>query len=262
MQKALELRPNFPAAIASLSAVQLRLGRTDEARKVVAETQARMPKSALGFVIAGDVAMAEKRIDQAIRAYEAALALEKSSGTVVKLLGALRAGGKHTAADTLTATWLKSNPGDLAVLYVAADSAIRRKDYLAAAEHYRAVLRVQPEKLEVLHNLGWVYERLNDARALEVAEGAYRIAPTDPGVLHNLGRRLIGNGDHARAMSLLEKARQAAPESPHVRYQLALAYVATGGNALARAELKHLLRSQQEFPEREAALELLKKLER
>lgn len=262
LQKALELRPNFPEGITALSDVQLRLGRTDEARKTAVQTQARLPKAALGFVIAGDVAMAENRVDQAIRAYEAAFDAEKSSSTLIKLLGALRAGGKDAAADALTATWLKSNPGDLDILYVTADSAIRRKDFLTAAEQYRTALGLQPKKLEVLHNLGWVYERLNDPRALEVAESAYRIAPTDPGVLHTLGRLLITKGDAASAMSLLEKARLAAPESQHIRYQLALAYVATGGNSLARAELKQLLRGQQEFPEREAAMELLKKLER
>lgn len=262
LHRALELRPNFPEAIVALSDVQLRLGRTDEARKVAAETQARMPKASLGLVIAGDVAMAENRVDQGIRAYEAAFAAENSSSTLVKLLGALRTDGREAAADALTAKWLKSNPADLDILYVTADSAIRRKDYSAAAEVYRAVLRLEPSKLEVLHNLGWVYERMNDPRALEVAERAYRIAPTDPGVLHNLGRLLIVNGDASRAASLLEKARLAAPDSQLIRYQLALAYVASGGNSLARAELKQLLRGQQEFPEREAAMELLKKLER
>jgi len=221
-----------------------------------------MPKSALGFIIAGDAAMAEKRFDQGVRAYEAAFAVGKSRGAFVKLLGALQARGGSAAAQALTAEWLKSNPGDIETRYLVADAAIRSNDLLAAAEQYRYVLRMEPNKLQLLHNLGWVYEQLNDPRALELAEIAYRISPSDPGVLHNLGRLLIAKGDTVRAVDLLQKARLVVPGSQPVRYHLARAYVRTGDNALARGELEQVLRSREGFPDRVPAEELLRELRR
>ena len=260
LAKALELRPDFPEALYALCSLQLRLGKTAEAGRLAGETQKRLPKSSLGFIMAGEVATAEKRFDQATRAYQGAYALDKSRSTLLKLLTALRTEGKPGVTEALTAEWLKTHPDDIDVRYAAAHAAIRMNDLRAAAEHYRHVLRKQPEALPVMHNLGWVYERLNDPRALEIAEDAYKIAPGNAGVLHNLGRLLLGKGDTARAIELLEKARLVAPESQDVRYQLARAYVTTGDNARARSELEQLLRSRADFPERDAAKELLTKL--
>jgi len=260
LAKALSLRPDFPEALYALAALQLRMGKVADARKIVNDAQKRLPKSALGAVIEGDAAMAEKRYDHAVRAYEAAFAIEKSRALLIKLHGALQDAGKATAADALAADWLNRNPNDVRVRYVVADAAIRNQNYRLAAEQYQLVLKSEPTKLAVLHNLGWVYERMNDPRALDVAETAYKIAPNDPGVLHNLGRLLVDAGKANRAIELLGEARMRAPDSQLVRYHLARAYSKSGDNARARAELEQLLRGKQDFADRAAAVALLKQL--
>ena len=260
LTKALAMRPNFPEAIYALADLQLRRGKIGEVHKLAGDVRKRLPKSSLGHVIEGDAALKEKRLEAAVRAYEDAYKLEQSSPLLLRLYGALRDTGKTAAADALAATWLQKNPNDIQVRYAVADAAIRNQNFRLAAEHYQQALRIEPAKLSLLHNLGWVYERLGDARALEVAESAYKVAPNDPGVLHNLGRLLVESGKAGRAVEILEQARLLAPESQLVRYQLARAYVKSGARANARMELEQLLRGKQEFAERAAAAELLQQL--
>ena len=260
LKQALKLRPNFPEAMYALSALQLRAGRTAEASKLIGDAQKQLPKSALASVITGDAAMTQKRYEQAVRAYEAAFAMEKSRVVLEKLHGALRGAGRAATADALTADWLQKYPDDLQVRYVVANTAIQNQNFRLAAEQYEYALQKERDKLPLLHNLGWVYERMNDPRALEMAEAAYKIAPDRPGVVFNLGRLVLKKGDADRAVKLLEKARLLSPDSHLVRYDLAKAYVTTGANARARTELEQLLRGRQEFAERGEAEELLRKL--
>ena len=260
LRRALGLRPKFPEAIYALAALQLRSGKIADARKLVGDAQKLLPGSAVGLVIAGDAAMAEKRNEQAVRAYEAAFAMDRTDAILMKLHGALRAAGKTAAADALAADWLAKHPDDVPMRYFVADAAIRGENFPLAAEQYEYALRKQPDKLALLHNLGWVYERMKDPRALKLAEKAYEIAPTSPGVMHDLGRLLIESGNAQRAVKLLEQARVLAPEAQLIRYQLAKGYAMTGDNAAARLELEQLLRGQSEFAGRTEAAELLKKL--
>lgn len=260
LQKAIELRPAFPEAIYALAALQLRLGKASEASKLMGDAQKHLPKSAIGYIIAGDAAMAEKRYDQATSAYESAFAMEKTQTALMKLHGALRSSGKTAVADVRAADWLQKNPDDNTVRYLVANAAISNKDFQRAAEQFQYALKNEPNKLPLLHNLAWVYERMNDRRALEIAESAYKLAPDDPRVLHDFGRLQVEMGEPARAIGPLEKARLLAPGSPLVRFYLAKAYAKTGSNARARTELEQLLRSREEFAERTDAAELLKQL--
>jgi Flp pilus assembly protein TadD len=203
--------------------------------------------------------MTEKRYGQAASAYATAFSMQKTRALLVKLHGALRSAGSAAAADSVTAEWLRDHPDDNQVRYLVADTAIRNQNLQLAAEQYQHALKNEPNQLPVLHNLGWVYERLNDPRALDVAETAHKIAPDNPAVLHDLSRLLIEKGDAKRAIELLEKARLLSPESQLIRYNLARAYVKNGNNGLARMELQQVLRGQP-FPERPAAEELFKQL--
>lgn len=258
--KALKLRPSFPEAIYALSAVQLRLGKFADAGKLVSDAKSRLPRTALASVIAGDAATAEKRYEQAVRAYESAFAAERSRTILMKLTGALRSAGRAAAADALAAEWLQRSPDDLQVRYMVADTAIRNQDFRLAAEQYEYAMQKEPDKLPLLHNLVWVYDRLNDPRALAVAETAYKISPEHPGAVFDLARIRMKAGDTDRAVRLLEKAKLLTPDSQLVRYELAKAYVRAGTLGQARLELEQLLRGRREFAERAEAEELLRKL--
>lgn len=260
LQKAIELRPDFSEAIYALAALQLRAGKVAEVNKLLGDAQKRLPKSAMGHVIAGDAAMAEKRYEEAANAYGSAFAIEKTPTVLMKLYGALRGSGKAAAADALATDWLQKNPDDLPVRYMVANAAISNKDFQRAAEQFQYALKKEPNNLALLHNLALAYERLNDRRALDAAERAYKIAPNDSSALHDFGRLQIEMGDPARAIDPLERARLLVPGSQLVRFHLAKAYFKTGASARARMELEQLLRGREDFPGRADAVELLKQL--
>ena len=260
LRLALKLRPDFPEAIYALAALQLKSGKPAEASMLAADAEGRLPKSVAMHVVAGDAAVAEKRYERAAQSYAAAFEMEPSHALLTKLYRALQSAGKARDADKLAAEWLRKNPDDVRARYLIADTALRSQNYAAAVEQYQQVLRSEPDNPRLLHNLMWAYERLNDPRALETAERAAKVAPNDAAALHDFGRLLVDAGRAQRAVEPLEKARLLAPESQVVRYQLARAYSQTGDNKKARAELAQLLRSEREFAERAAAVELLKQL--
>ena len=60
----------------------------------------------------------------------------------------------------------------------------------------------------------------------------------------------------------MKKARDLAPAEPETRYTLAKAYAQTGDQDSARKELKQLLLSHDDFPGRDDAAKLFKRLSR
>ena len=63
----------------------MRAGRYPEAMKIAQQVQKQTAKSPLGFVLEGDVLMAEKKFAQAAKAYETAYGMGKSGLLAVKL---------------------------------------------------------------------------------------------------------------------------------------------------------------------------------
>jgi tetratricopeptide (TPR) repeat protein len=136
LHKALEIRPDHVHAMALLVAVEIVRGSHAEAMKVARQVQKQLPRSPLGYVLEGDVLMAEKKFLQAAQSYEAAYALGKSGALVVKMHAAYRDGGKGDTAEVRLARWLEAAPDDLPVRMYAAESSLQIGKYGDAAAKY------------------------------------------------------------------------------------------------------------------------------
>lgn len=263
LQQTLALQPDFPEAITALVDLEIKAGHTADALKIASQTQLRYPKLAMGFLIEGDVSMSDKKFAQAALAYDKAFRLEKNAALLMRLHQAMRLANRGAAADGLLANWINDHPDDIQVRLYYADAAIKESNYRLAIEQYRYVLQKQPQNLAVFHNLMWCYQQQNDkAKALEVAEQAYKINPDAPTGMVDLAGLLLDKGDNDRAVKLLERARDVAPSVPDTRYFLAKAYVKTGDKDRARKELQQLLLSKDDFAGRADATELFQQLNR
>lgn len=261
LRRALTLKPDFPEALVSLAALQLRLGRFEETRKTLAILGQRYPKMTARLQIEGDLAKAQKRWDAALESYRQAFTSQRTTERLKPVYDALTALGRSSEAQALGDAWIKEHPNDRDARLFLADRAIRAGNLPYAAEQYRILIAKEPTKQTLLHNLRWVYERMNDPRALQIAEQAYRAAPQNPGALFDLGRLLIDT-NAPRAIDLLEQARVLSPAFQPIRYHLARAYEKAGDNRRAREELQQVLRGRTEFPERREAEALLRRLQR
>ncbi len=129
-----------------------------------------------------------------------------------------------------------------------------------AIESYIRILAVHSGNVVVLNNLAWLYSLVDDPKALEMAERAYRETPHNPGIQDTYGWILVQNGQIDKGRGLLKQAIEKLPDVPDVRYHYAVALLKSGEQAEAKKRLNQLLQSDPLFEGREDAQGLLEKL--
>jgi predicted Zn-dependent protease len=199
-------------------------------------------------MLEGDVQVSRKSWSEAAAAYRAGLKQAgNSTDLAVRLHSVLAAGGDREGAERFAADWLRTNPRDQAFRMMLAQAALSSKDYAAAVEQYRTILKDQPSNPVVLNNLAWAAAQLKDPHAIEYAEKAYAVAPEHPSVMDTYAGLLIERGEAARAVELLRKASAAAPESTEIRLNLVRGLIKAGDKQAARAEIDSLAKLGDKF---------------
>ncbi len=258
LRKALELKPDYVDALATLSALEARTGHHAEAVRIARELQA--DNSSLGLALEGDALMMAKRYVDAARLYERALAKDMNSNLVVKQhLALLRAGESKKADDTLLG-WLKGHPKDHVTRAYLAESYTKRRLNRQAIEQYQMLLSSAPNNALVLNNLAVLYQEESDPRALTMAEKVYKLNPDSPDHIDTLGWILVQQGQSARGLQLIEKAAAGAPRNPEIRFHKAYALAKAGQVAQARREISQLQKMKLSPELQQQALQLLQNL--
>ncbi|RFC33429.1 MAG: putative PEP-CTERM system TPR-repeat lipoprotein [Candidatus Nitrotoga sp. SPKER] len=260
LKKALSLQPDYLEAQLALASLEASNGNHEQALTIAHQIQKKNGKSPIGYVLEGDVLMAQKKPDLAVKAYEQAFSMDKNGLLMVKLHTSLKQAGKGKTADNRLAQWLQEHPTDIPTHLYQAGIYLANKQNKAAIEQYQAVLKQNSKNIPALNNLAWLYQQEKDPRALEYAEKANQLAPDNPAILDTLGWMLIEQGNATRGLPLLQKAVSVAPEAVDIRYHLVQGLVKSGDKAKARKELEQILATGKIFPQLEEAKALLKKL--
>jgi putative PEP-CTERM system TPR-repeat lipoprotein len=260
LQKALALDPNFTQAKLAQVDLAMAKGNPDQAMVLVRQIQKAHDKSPAGYLLEGDIQMAQKKAELAIRPYEQAYAIAQTPQLLIKLAGAMKAAGKGKEADARLALWQKDHPADTLVASSIAQSSLATRQYKLAITQFEAISKQDPANAAVLNNLAWAYQQEKDARALPTAERALQLAGDNPAVLDTLGWILIEQGNTTRGIPLLQKAVSAAPSSADIRYHLALGLNKSGDKVNARKELEKSLAGGNNFLQADEARALLKQL--
>ncbi|HRD95207.1 MAG TPA: PEP-CTERM system TPR-repeat protein PrsT [Rubrivivax sp.] len=239
--KALSERPDYLPAQALMAEVELRQGELAKAEVRIRQIMAAHPKAAVGHGLAGDLATARGQRRAAIEAYRRAHQVEPSTASLLRLVSALGA-VDGPAALALAESWLKANPGDVAIRRAVADGQARAGNLGAARSSYEALLKVQPDDSEALNNLANVMLLANDPGALKVAEAALQKNPVAPHIIGTAGWAAFKAGQPDRALQLLRDARLRDPANPETRYFLGAVLASTGRKTEAREELEAALR--------------------
>ena len=261
LRKVVALQPDFVDAQMALAALEIEAKRYSAATKIAQHLQKIAVKSPVGFILEGDVSMAENKFPQAAKAYESAYRIGRNSSVLVKQHAALTRGGKSAEANTLLEQRLKEAPEDMAVRLYIGEISLSNGNYPGAIEQYEWMLKKYPEDVLVLNNLAYAYQQAKDSRALETAERAYKLQPANAQVVDTLGWILVQQGNTKRGLELLQKAvALAAKPAPGHRYHYAQALIKTGDRARARQELQRLLADTPNSPYEKEAKDLLKDL--
>ena len=131
-----------------------------------------------------------------------------------------------------------------------------------AIAEYEKVIEQYPNSSAALNNLAWLYfqEKNDNERAIGLARRAYELSPDNVEILDTYGWLLVETGSLQQGFVLLNKAARAT-DNLSIHYHLAVALARMGERDNAIDELKRLIDTKKNFPEREQAGALLKKLE-
>jgi putative PEP-CTERM system TPR-repeat lipoprotein len=259
-QKALRMKSDLVDAQRGVIASHLQAGRTREALAAAREVQKQNPRAPVGYMLEGDVHISQKQWGEAEAVFREGLRKSPGAELAIRLHQVLNQEGKGADADKFINGWLKDRPQDLLVREYLAQRAMAGGRHQVAAEHYRAILRSQPNNPVALNNLAWVEGQMKDPKAFEHAEKALSLAPDNPAVLDTMGMLLVGAGKPAQGLELLQKAVDRAPNSHGIRLNYVKALIAAGKKDAARKELEALVALGDKFAGKDEAAALLKSL--
>ena len=260
VRRALQLNPENLDAKAALVEILLRTKRYPEAIELAQQMQKQDPKRAQGYILEGEVWMIQQEYARAASAYEKADALQPNGLLRVRLHQAQSRLGKGAAAEAGLLEWIKTHPEDVDTRLYLAELENKAGRYKAAAEHYQALLKLDPKDVRALNNLAWALQQDGDPKAVDYAQQAFQLKPNDAVVADTLGWALVSQGNLYEGLQIMAKAVSLDTENPEIRYHLVQALARAGDTSRARGELKTLLASGKKFAQLEEARALLQRL--
>jgi len=257
--KSAELRPGvLPAA---QGALQLSIEKKDfvTARRVAQALIEAQPNSSVAWMMKGDMEMQAGDMAAARSAYARSAQLQPSAEAAVKEYQAgIRA--KAARPEAPLVQWLGRQPDDIVTRRILGLHYMQAGDEAAARTQMEAVLSRSPNDALTLNNLAWVLRNSDPARAEQLAQKAYVIAPQSAAVADTLGMVYIARGKFDAAATVLAAAVAASPANRAMHYHHGLALYRAGKADAARDALKQSLADSTEFEGRAEARQLLEKL--
>ena len=251
--------PQQVAAVAMRASLKLQNHDVPGAIALAQALQKQPATRAAGFALEGDLQMANKSYAEAVKAYQQGLKTQYSRPMVIKTFQALSVSGAK-APEAVLKEWLAKNPDDAATRLQLADYYLAHTQKALAITNYEQILKAHPNNIAALNNLAWVYTEQNNPKALALAERAYKMAPTSPGVADTYAWALISRDQPKTALPILQQAAKAAPKAATIQYHLAVAQARTGDRAGARSTLESLQKSGADFPDKQAADKLYREV--
>jgi predicted Zn-dependent protease len=229
-----------------------------------AETRARglveqQPKSALGYSLLGQAALARRQTAAAIDAFAQAQRLAPGTENLLRLYAAQAGQVDPARSFGLLEQWLAQHPDDALVRNALAESLVAHARWADARRHYERLLQ-QTGSNAVRNNLADVLLQLKDPGALPLALAALQQEPTNAAILDTAGWAHAAQGQHDKALPLLRDARLRDPASAAVHYHLGSVLAQLGRREEALQELRAALADPRAAFDRPAAQALLQRL--
>jgi putative PEP-CTERM system TPR-repeat lipoprotein len=249
-------------ALVELGKLELGEKNYQEVNIIIEDLRTIFPDQVDSYILEGDLAMRQKKSQEAILAFQRAVQKNDTTSVVLKLFEAYTESGINDKAFDLLDNAARKRPDDLRLGMMIAGVKQKSGDAIAAIDIYQNLLQRYPDNALILNNLAWVYDGSDRKKALSFAEKAYRVTPELPQIIDSYGWFCILDGRLKEGLNLLEIAVKKSPSDPEFRYHLAEALRLTGEKDSARKSLELALASQESFNGRSDAEELLLKLSR
>jgi tetratricopeptide (TPR) repeat protein len=257
IRRALELAPSSKDVQRAGVVAALRENQPDQALKIARQAQAREPEHANGWMLEGEVELAQRHFDAAAAAFRKALSKSDNSGAARRLYYTLLTAGKMAEANQMADDWRKSHASDLGFAFYLGDVAQARKDYVTAEARYRDILAIQPRNAAALNNLAFLLISQQRLDGIPLAEQALKLAPNRPAFMDTLAQGYALAKQMDKAIALQARAVAAAPGVHSYRLTLAKMYLQAKDLDKARQELRTLDKLGSGFSGREEVQRIL-----
>lgn len=257
LRAALALRPNLTTVERDIAAIYIATGRTEEALSEAKAAQSKDPNAPFGYALEGEIYVAQKKWDPAIRVYRDAMKKFQIPLLVARTHAIMEAAGQGSAADAMAQSWIKDHPKDTVVLGYLSQRDLAATHYASAVKHLHVALEREPDNPVFLNNLAWAMHELKQPNALQYAERAHELAPDNAAIMDTLGWILVENGNGPRGLELLGRASELAPNAYGIRLHFAKALIKAGRKDAARKELEVLSKLDSRLPVQHEAAALL-----
>jgi putative PEP-CTERM system TPR-repeat lipoprotein len=210
----------FPALLLKAKVEELAgnlAGAEQQARALVAEH----PHDASVQQLLGDVAMGQRRVNDAIQAYRAAYDDEENTEYAARLYNAYVQVGQLGQALDFAQSWAHRNPTNIAARHVLAEAYLRSGKLAEGQQLYEALSKQLPNDPSILNDLADIMLKRGQRGALPIAEKAYGLAPRDPNVDDTYGWALVQDGQVDKGLRYLREAQVRAPDAREIQGHLA-----------------------------------------
>jgi tetratricopeptide (TPR) repeat protein len=263
LEKSVALAPDYLPSLENITDFDIHEKRFDEAHKRLVDVMADNPKAAEPLLLQGKIYYYEGQTNQAEAAYSKAIELNPQlPGAYLDLARLyLNSHQEQQALDRLNALVAKTN--DLSALQEIGEIHQSRGRYDDARVAYERVLSNNPNFGPALNNLAYLDSEFlgNVDRALQLAETARNLRPSDPNAADTLGWILYKKHEYARALSLLQESAEKQPTDPEVQMHLGMAYYMMEEEVPARKSLQAAIQSNTDFRGKDLARRRLEVLD-
>lgn len=225
LHKALQLQPNHLASQDALLRLELAENRPESALQIARQIQGQRPESPLGYDREADIQLSQKRLPEAVMAYERALERGAGSTGSIKLARAQVALKRYADARATLSKALVRTPGDTSSLsaLVGVELADGKAD--AAYRYARQVVQQKPTEADGYMLEGRVLmQQKKYAEAVPVYEKALAISKSSEHAIR-VHQALLGAGRNADADARLLQWFKEQPNDVVVRTYLAESYI-------------------------------------
>lgn len=220
------------------------------AKQVLAAMRERFPEGVDADNAAGELATAQGEFAAASKAFRAVLDKAPTPRALERLVAAQRLQQDLAGARATLRQWLQSHPEDGGARLLLGLTEMDDRQWPAARRQLEQVLAAAPAEPVALVALAKVYDRLDDPRALALAERLSQALPGDPVAADTLGWMLIRKRRVQQGLALLEGAHRARPDDPDIAYHYAAALAEAGLREKALEAAEALLRQDRPFAAR------------
>lgn len=209
--------PESARLISMLIDIDIRDEKFAQAEEAIERLESLPGTSHITPVLQGDLAFERKNLEGAKRHYRNAWLERPSNAVGDKLLRVYSRLNDEKGRQQFQKEWLEKIPNSPKPMLLQAMQFQERGLKIKAREAYEALLKIQPNNVPALNNLGWLlFEKGDFTKSEKNLRQALALAPGSPAVLDSLGWILHKSGRSDEGLVHLEKAADLAPDSKEI----------------------------------------------